>query len=128
LYTRESVNTGIDISYPLNFGLEYRFKNGVNLKGFVVGGNEIGAQLSYVINPKKRRVAGGMEAAPQSIGQRNRLAIADWNNSQKGGGKDAAQRVLKSRLAADGLALQGFTMSGTQATVRVQNNRWDIEA
>jgi hypothetical protein len=69
-----------------------------------------------------------MEAAPQSIGQRNRLAIADWNNSQKGGGKDAAQHVLKSRLAADGLALQGFTMSGTQATVRVQNNRWDVEA
>jgi hypothetical protein len=128
LYTRESVNTGIDISSPLNFGLEYRFKNGVNLKGFVVGGNQIGAQLSYVINPKKRRVPGGMEAAPQSIGQSNRLAIADWNNSQKGGGKDAAQRVLKSRLAADGLALQGFTMSGTQATVRAQNNRWDVEA
>jgi hypothetical protein len=53
LYTREFVNTGIDVSSPLNFGLEYRFKNGVNLKGFVVGGNEIGAQLSYVINPKK---------------------------------------------------------------------------
>ncbi|MCX8227436.1 MAG: YjbH domain-containing protein, partial [Sulfitobacter sp.] len=128
LYTRESVNTGIDVSSPLNVGLEYRFKNGVNLKGFVVGGNEFGAQLSYVINPKKRRVPGGMEAAPQSIGQRNRLAIADWNNSQKGGSKDAAQHVLKSRLAADGLALQGFTMSGTQATVRVQNNRWDVEA
>lgn len=128
LYTRESVNTGIDIASPLNFGLEYRFKNGVNLKGFVVGGKEVGAQLSYVINPAKRRVPGGLENAPRSVGQRNRLAIADWNNSEKGGGKDAVQRVLKSRLAADGLALQGFTMSGTQATVRVENDRWDVEA
>lgn len=45
-YTRESVNTGIDVSSPINVGLEYRFKNGVNLKGFVVGGHEVGAQLS----------------------------------------------------------------------------------
>jgi len=128
LYTRESVNTGIDISSPLNFGLEYRFKNGVNLKGFVVGGKEVGAQLTYVINPSKRRVAGGLETTPRSVGQRSRLAIADWNNSAKGGGKDAAQRVLQARLAEEGLALQGFTMSGTRATVRIENNRWDVEA
>jgi hypothetical protein len=128
LYTAESRNTGIDISSPMNFGLEYRFKNGVSLKGFVVGGKEVGAQLTYVINPAKRRNAGSLETAPRSIGQRNRLAIADWNNSAKGGGKDAAQRVLQTRLAQDGLELQGFTMSGTRATVRVQNTRWDIEA
>lgn len=128
LYTRESVNTGIDISSPLNFGLEYRFKNGVGLKGFVVGGKEIGAQFTYVLDPAKRRVAGGLENAPRSIGNRNRLAIADWNNSAKGGGKDAAERVLQTRLADDGLELQGFTMEGTRATVRIQNNRWDIEA
>lgn len=128
LYTRESVNTGIDIASPLNFGLEYRFNNGLSLKGFVVGGNEIGAQLSYVINPAKRRVPGGLETAPRSVGQRGRLAIADWNNSAKGGGKDAVQRVIKARLAEDGMDLQGFTMSGSQATVRVENLRWDVEA
>ncbi len=127
LYTRESVNTGIDISPP-NFGLEYRFKNGVNLKGFVVGGNEIGAELNYGMNPRKRKVPRGMESAPQSIGQRNRLAIANWNSSQKGGGKVAAQRFLESRLAADSGVLQDFTMSGTQATVRVENHRWSVEA
>lgn len=128
VYTRESVNTGIDISSPLNVGLEYRFKNGLNLKGFVVGGNEIGAQLSYVIDPAKRRVPGGLETAPRSVGQRGRLAIADWNNSAKGGGKDAVERVLNARLADDGMDLQGFTMSGGQAVVRVENLQWDVEA
>ncbi len=128
LYSRESTNTGIDISTPLNLGLEYRFKNGVNLKGFVVGGNEIGAQLSYVLNPHKPSIPGGMENAPRAVGARNRLAIADWNNTQMGGGKDAVQRVLESRLAAEGIELQGFTMDGGQATVRVDNKRWGVEA
>ena len=128
LYTRESVNTGIDIASPLNVGLEYRFDNGVRLKGFVVGGNEIGAQLSYVLNPAERRNPGGLETAPRSVGERNRLAIADWNNSARGGGTDAAQRVLEARLSDDGLDLQGFTMGGRAATVRVDNTRWDNEA
>ncbi len=128
LYTQESINTGIDIASPLNLGLEYRFRNGPTLKGFVIGGKEIGAQLSYVINPAKRRNPGGLEGAPRSVGARNNLAIADWNNSAKGGGKDAVQRVLKARLAEDGMDLQGFTMQGQQATVRVENKRWDVEA
>lgn len=128
LYTRESVNTGIDISSPLNFGLEYRFRNGVNVKGFVVGGKEIGAQLSYVTDPAKRRVVGGLEPTPRSIGKRNRLAIADWNNASKGGGKEAAERVLDASLAQEGLELQGFTMDGASATIRVENTRWDNEA
>ena len=127
-YTRESVNTGIDVSSPLNVGLEYRFKNGVHLKGFVVGGHEVGAQLSYVINPKKPSVPGGLEQAPRTVGARNRLAIAEWNNSAAGGGRDAVETVLQRVLAEDGLELQGFTMSGNRATVRVENTRFDNEA
>lgn len=128
LYTRESVNTGIEISSPINLGLEYRFKNGVNLKGFVIGGNEIGAQLSYVIDPAKPGNPGGLEEAPRSVGQRNRLAIADWNNSAKGGGRDAVKRVMNARLADEGMTLQGFSMGGGQATVRVDNVRWNNDA
>ena len=128
LYVEESVNTGIQISSPVNVGLEYRFKNGLKLKGFVIGGNEIGAQLSYVIDPAKPRNLGGLEGAPRSVGQRNRLAIADWNNSAKGGSKDAVERVMNARLANEGLVLQGFTMGGGQATVRIENTRWDSDA
>ena len=128
LYKLESLNTGIDISSPINLGLEYRFKNGVNLKGVVIGGNEIGAQLSYVINPAKPDNPGGLESAPRSVGQRNRLAIVDWNNSVKGGGRDAVERVMNARLTNEGLVLQGFTMGGGQATVRIENTRWNNDA
>lgn len=56
------------------------------------------------------------------------MAIADWNNSAQGGGQAAAERVLNARLADEGLDLQGFTMSSGQATVRIDNTRWDSEA
>tara|TARA_R110002049_G_scaffold306681_1_gene505586 strand:- start:3491 stop:5578 length:2088 start_codon:yes stop_codon:yes gene_type:complete len=128
LYVREEVNTGIQFSSPLNLGLEYRFKNGLKLKGFVIGGNEIGAQLSYVIDPAKPGNPGGLEGAPRSVGQRNRFATADWNNSAEGGGKDAVERVIKARLANEGLELQGFTIGSGKATVRIENTHWDNEA
>ncbi|WP_328823168.1 YjbH domain-containing protein [Sulfitobacter sediminilitoris] len=127
-YERDSNQGLIDIDSPLNVGVQYRFRNGVDLKAFVVGGNEIGAQLSYVIDPRKRASPGGADTAPRPLGNRDQLAIADWNNSARGGGKAAAQRVLDARLAEEGMTLQGFEMSGSSATIRVENNRWGVEA
>ena len=122
-------NAGIiDISSPLNVGVEYRFRNGIDLKAYVVGGNEIGAQLSYVIDPAQRRVPGGREPGPQPLGDRDRLAYASWNDAGQGGGRAATQAVLNRKLAAEGMGLQGFTVDGRSATVRVENNRWDVEA
>ena len=123
-YDRNTRVSQLDISSPLNFGVQYSFKNGVDLKAFVVGGNEIGAQFSYVLDPAKRANPGGRETAPRPIGSRRDLALADWNNSARGGGKDAAQRVLNARLAEDGLTLQGFEMSRSRATVRIENSRF----
>ncbi|MCX7561621.1 YjbH domain-containing protein [Sulfitobacter sp. F26204] len=127
-YDRESNQGLIDISSPLNVGVQYRFKNGVDLKAFVVGGNEIGAQVTYVLDPAKRANPGGRETAPRPIGSRRDLALADWNNSARGGGKDAAQKVLDARLAEDGLILQGFELSRTRATVRIENTRFGAGA
>ncbi len=127
-YDRETLTNQIDLSSPVNVGFEYRFKNGVDLKAFVLGGSEIGAQLSYVLDPAKRAVPGGRETAPRPVGARNALAAADWNNSARGGGKVAVQRVLKSRLAEDGLTLQSFELSSTRATVRLENTRFGAGA
>lgn len=128
LYSFETRQGIADITTPLNIGLLYRFKNGVDLKGFVVGGNEIGAQLSYVINPAKRSIPGGLELAPVPVGSRARLAVADWNNSAVGGGVAAVTRVLRSRLEGEGLELQGYIPGARSATIRIENQRWDVEA
>ena len=68
-------------------------------------GEEIGAQFSYVLDPAKRFNAGGRETSPRPVGSRNDLAVAEWNNSARGGGTEAATRVLNARLADEGLVL-----------------------
>ena len=128
IYTPETVNGVLNIDSALNVGLLYRFENGVDLKAFTIGGSEFGAQLSYTIDPAKRSVPGGRETAPVPVGSRARLAIADWNNSAAGGGKAAVVRVLRARLADEGLELQGYFREGNAATIRIENERWDVEA
>lgn len=127
-YDRDTQQGLIDISSPLNVGVSYRFRNGIDMKAYMVGGEEIGAQFSYVLDPRKRSAPGGLETAPQPVGSRRDLAVAEWNNSARGGGPDAAAQVLETRLADDGIILQGFEMSRTRATVRIQNDRWPAEA
>ncbi len=127
-YEIDTLRNLVDISSPLNLGLQYRFRNGIDLKAFVVGGNEIGAQFTYVINPAKSPNPGGREKTPRPIGNRDALAVAEWNNSALGGGEKAVTRVLGARLADEGIALQGFDMQGTRATVRIENNRWGVNA
>lgn len=127
-YDRDTAQGLIDISSPINFGLQYGFRNGIDLKAYVVGGEEIGAQFSYVLDPAKRFNAGGRETSPRPVGSRNDLAVAEWNNSARGGGTEATTRVLNARLADEGLVLQSFEMSGGRAIARIENTRWDVEA
>lgn len=128
IYERDSNQGLIEISSPLNYGISHSFRNGIDLKAYVVGGEEIGAQFSYVIDPRKRPVPGGLEPSPRPVGSRADLAVAEWNNTAGGGGRDAAKRVLAARLAEDGIVLQGLEMGGTGATVRIQNDRWPATA
>ncbi|MFG6535324.1 YjbH domain-containing protein [Sulfitobacter sp. 1A16787] len=89
-YDEERAKTEINNTSPFNFGIEHRLDNGPNLKGFYIGGHGIGAQLSYTINPAQRRVSGGIDTSPLTVGGRKRLAI-----SERGGGKLALEQVLK---------------------------------
>lgn len=127
-YASEVSQNLMDAPSPLNVGMQYRFDNGIDLKAYVVGGNEVGAQFTYVIDPKKRKNPGGSEPSARPIGSRSDLAVAEWNNSAKGGGTAALTRVLNTRLAEDGLTLESFEMNGGSATVRIENTRWGVGA
>ncbi len=41
-YDRDTAQGLIDISSPVNFGLQYGFRNGIDMKAYVVGGESIG--------------------------------------------------------------------------------------
>lgn len=125
LYRREVATDTITIESPWNVGLTYKFDNGVNLTAFSTGGTEVGAQLSYVLNPIERPIPGGLGSAPYPILPRQSVAAASWNVS--GQGRDVQQQLTQA-LGAEGLVLQGFDLAGDEATIRIQNQRWDSSA
>jgi hypothetical protein len=123
-YEREVVNSDLKISSSLSAAVEYRFDSGVSLRAFTIGGDTIGGQLSYSLNPKERALPGGAEAAPRPIVPRGNLAAASWNVTNP----TDLQPVISQRLADDGLRLDAIDFSGNRAQVRVENLRWDVEA
>jgi len=118
----------IDIESPVNLGLQYRFKNGVDLKGFVIGGNTVGFQFSYQFNPAVGVLPAGLENAPLPVSNRGALAAASWNVANDEGNRAPLQNSLQARLATEGIVLEGLDIRAHSATIRIQNNRWDIEA
>ena len=123
-YEREGLNSGLTVSSPFNAAIDYKFDSGVNLRAFTIGGNNFGGQLSYTLNPKERLVPSGSENAPRPIVPRDGLAAASWNLN----GSSDQQSVLSSRLAEEGLLFDAITTSGNRAELRVENQRYDVEA
>ncbi|MGH1579317.1 YjbH domain-containing protein [Planktotalea sp.] len=117
----------IGINSPFNVGLNYSFKSGSNLRAFVIGGKEVGVQYTYNFNPARRRIPGGSEKAPLPMRSRGEAVLSVYDLDQPSV-KKQARKSLTRLLADDGMALQGFTSSGSRATVRLENNRWDVEA
>lgn len=126
-YDREVSSGAIDIKTPINIGMNYTYPSGSNLRAFVIGGSEIGFQYSLVLNPAKRRAPGGMDAAPVPLVPRSQAVLSDYDLRQPDA-KAQADRTLEALLAQEGMELQAFTVNGRRAQVRLQNNRWDIEA
>lgn len=123
-YDIEARFGGISIESPINVGLDYKTQFGANLKAFVIGGTNFGAQLSFVLDPKTPLVAGGREPAPTPIVPRSSLVAASWNV----GGSTSTEDAVRQRLSSEGLRLEGFSLRERGITVHIRNNRWDVTA
>ena len=117
----------IEIDTPINVGLNYTFPSGSNLRAFVIGGTEVGLQYSYVFNPKRRRSTGGLEDAPLPVPDRGDALFADMELSDRVA-LTRARETMQTLLDEEGIALEAFRVDGPRATVRIQNDRWDVEA
>ncbi|MDG1430262.1 MAG: YjbH domain-containing protein [Paracoccaceae bacterium] len=117
----------IDIESPFNFGLSYSYPSGSNLRAFLIGGTTVGLQYSFTFDPAERRYPGGLEAAPLPIPPRNDAVLASWGVSDLMT-RARAEDLLLSPLNEEGITLEGFSTSGSTATVRIQNHRYDVEA
>lgn len=118
-YDLEADRIGFDRASPFNFGVDYRFDNGVGLGIYALYGTEIGAVLSYSIDPASPPASGGLDTAPPAILPRGQVAAASW----KLGGQNAASQTA-AELDEQGITLEALQVSDTTATTRIVNTRY----
>lgn len=108
---------------PLNFGLNYRFRNGNQVAVNYMYGSQIGISGSFVLNPLQPQVRNSVGPAPLAILSRpdDQPRTTGWT-AQQGGAGILRQNVAKL-LAADGQQLEAFAVSATSVEVRYRNQR-----
>ena len=118
-YSREVTRTGFDHRTPINFGATYRFRNGIDMTGYMLAGSEAGLVFSYGFDPGKPSAPSGLEKAPVPVTPRNAIAAASWDQ-----GVEATEQRVAAGLEAQGILLEGLSVDGNVATLRVRNGTY----
>lgn len=125
VYLREERRGVLTQKSPLNYGINYRFANNINLGAYYLYGTDAGLRATFVLDPDRPAVVGGVDAAPAALIPRDQVAAASWNRP---GAAQAPADVLRIRLADEGLTLQGFRSEAGAAKVQIQNTRFQANA
>ncbi|SLN15450.1 hypothetical protein AQS8620_00284 [Aquimixticola soesokkakensis] len=131
-YVVETQRGLVDVNTPLNFGAEYKVGRNWTLAGYALYGAEVGARLSYSVNPKHPRIPGGTQAAPMPVAQRPAPAAdpLGWSGRWIEDGTDAPgiRKALKTALAKESIILESASLSATRAEVRIRNQGFGAPA
>ena len=125
-YPQETGTGSLDVNIPFNFGLNYRFKNGVSLAGYYMYGSEIGAQITYRFNPAKPDRGPGLERAAAALVPVERVDRFNWGESVAS--QSQVELTLSERLQAEGMELESYQVSGNSVTVGIENLRFGASA
>lgn len=121
-YVAETVTSNIfDRDTPWNFGLDYRFKNGIQLSLFSLYGTEVGAMLSVHSNPRYAPSPGGRNGAPVPIKPRSAADMRDLGWTEDSVKTASIKTRLAKALERDGLVYEGVDLSATKAVLRMRN-------
>ncbi|PWR02649.1 YjbH domain-containing protein [Meridianimarinicoccus roseus] len=123
-YEDGQVGGQIDRRTPWNFGLDYRFGNSGQISVYSLFGTELGAQVTFLLNPKTAPVPGGREEAPLPVLRRAPATVSDtsWVVAPEPG----IETALREHLARDGLTFEGLSLGPTKATIRIENPRFPL--
>ena len=122
IFTRES---------SLNFGAEYQVNENLRLGGYWLYGSEIGFSAQYQFNPFRPQAPKVLAGPRPIIVRPARTAnpsawTTDW--AQNAQSAVTIRDALLPELEEDGLALQGLSVTATQAELRVSNRRYRNES
>jgi hypothetical protein len=123
-YEAEVARTGFEHKTPFNAALSYGFNNGAELSVYALHGSEVGFMASLPINPQKPAYTSGIEEAPPALMPRRTAAALSWE-ADSVQSKDSA---LSTALREQGITLEGISIEGAVATVRITNGRYPAEA
>ena len=123
-YVNEVDRTGFKHKTPINAALSYGFNNGAELSVYALHGSEIGFMASLPINPHKPTYASGIEEAPPALMPRRTAATLSWG----AGSVQSKDSALTIALKKQGIILEGVSIEGSTATVRIANGRYPAEA
>lgn len=117
---------------PFNFGVEYQRNNTLRLGAYYLYGSEVGLAAHFVLDPQRRAMGAIRDSAPEPVEPRPARAADPeaWGQewvTQDGGG-EILLRNLNRRLEGQGIVAEAIGYTGTTATVRIRNIRYDAEA
>ncbi|WP_371155581.1 YjbH domain-containing protein [Jannaschia sp. 2305UL9-9] len=117
---------------PLNFGVEYRVNDGINVGAYVLGGSEVGLNLQFGVNPKRPPQGSGRDPAPRPVTVRPaRSDIPEaWTTVWVGNEavETAVGTTLDALMTEAGLELIGYDLSADRAEVRFRNPTYISQA
>ena len=120
----------IDISSPINAGVEYRLNDSIRLGAYYLYGSEIGASVQFALNPRRPPNAGSIGAAPPPVLRRPPAAqggrATDW--AAVPAVRDALREGVAEALDAEGLRLEALALAPDAVEVRIVNSRYDAAA
>lgn len=120
----EVLRMGYKYRIPLNFGAQYQFDNGGTIGVSLLSGSSVAVSASFMFNPKDPPAPSGREAGPPPISHGSGESLALWTPRP-----DAARHArLEAALNDQGVALEGFEVTGTTAIVSITNNGWPAMA
>ena len=115
-YPTES-QTAFDVRSQVNYGLTYTPRPGVHLSAHYLYGSEFGIQATFLLNPKEPRIPSGSEGTPPAIVPSNAVSLGWGSEAQKAN----VRRQTQTGLSATGVNLHGLEISGSVATVEIEN-------
>lgn len=121
-YVRETDNGTLDNRSPINVGLNYTYRPGLDVQLAYLYGSELAAGATLTLNPRTRLAPSGRETAPTPVRVRptDLSAAASWGTDEQ---------TLIQTLKDAGITLNGYDVtSDTVARVRYTNDTFRSEA
>ncbi|MEY1557740.1 YjbH domain-containing protein [Yoonia sp. R2331] len=127
-YLKETFTPAVNVSSPLNFGLTYRPRPGIELNAAYLNGEDLSASATFVINPEKRPTFSGLDPAPAPVRVRtaDQRAAQTWDQVKQP--EPAVRAGLTQLLKIEGIELVGLEITDRTARLRYENTRFRSEA